>query len=344
MTRCLKRMAAAGATLGFVAAASAQSVQLYGLLDLSAGRFQNAGEPRVWRAESGNMTTSFLGFKGSEDMGGGLNAVFAIEHFMRTDSGTAGRFNGDAFWARNAYVGLQGAFGQTTLGRNTTPLFVSTLMFNAIGDSFSFSPSIRQVFTPSLLPFYGDSGWNNSIAYASVDHSGLSWNLIANLGEGAPGATGRNLGFNFLYIKGPLAATLAWQRVRNGDGISPQPTFVPLVAGFNSQDAYQLGGSYDVGPAKLYAQYTRVATHAAIRTKTRLVGLGAAVPLGAGRLLAQYGNAKASSGVETHNTTLTVGYDYDLSKRTDVYAMFMNDKITHLNGGNSLAAGVRLRF
>jgi len=344
MTRSLKLIAAAVATLGFAAATPAQEAQLYGLMDLSAGRFQSAGTSKVWRAESGSMTTSFLGFKGSDDLGGGLKARFAIEHFLRADTGTTGRFNGEAFWARNAYVGLQGAFGQTVLGRNTTPLFVSTSMFNAIGDSFSFSPSIRQLFTPSLLPFYGDRAWNNSIAYASVDHSGVTWNLIANLGEGAAGAGGKNGGFNILYANGPLGATLAWQKVKNGDGISPQPTAVPVVAGFTAQDTFQLGGAYDASVVKLYAQYTRVWTHATANTKTTLYGFGAAVPIGAGKLLAQYGNAKAQAGVDTTNTALTVGYDHNLSKSTDLYAMFMTERVSGLNRGNSLAAGMRLRF
>ncbi len=48
------------------------------------------------------MTTSFLGFKGREDLGGGLAANFSLEHFLRADNGEAGRFNGDAFWARSA--------------------------------------------------------------------------------------------------------------------------------------------------------------------------------------------------------------------------------------------------
>src|SRR6185436_14110861 len=113
-------------------------------------------------------------------------------------NGAAGRFNGDAFWARDAYVGLSGAFGTTTLGRNTTPLFVSTLLFNAFGDSFGFSPSIRQMFTPALLPFFGDTGWNNSLAYASNENNGWSFNLIGNLGEGAAGAAGKNIGANLL--------------------------------------------------------------------------------------------------------------------------------------------------
>ena len=167
MNRSFKWVAPAAATLAFAAGAHAQStVQLYGLMDANVGTFQNAGTKRQYQVDSGDMTTTFLGFKGKEDLGGGLKAIFVIEHFLRLDTGQAGRYTGDAFWVRNAYVGLQGGFGTVTLGRNTNPFFVSTLAFNAIGDSFGFSPAIRQVLTPGtkMAPFYGDTGWSNSIS------------------------------------------------------------------------------------------------------------------------------------------------------------------------------------
>jgi predicted porin len=337
MSRSLTLFAAAAAGLCLTVGARAQSVTLYGLMDMSAGQFQNAGGDKVWRADSGSMTTSFLGFKGSEDLGGGLKAKFAINTFLRADQGAAGRFNGDAFWARDAYVGLSGAFGTTTLGRITTPLFVSTLAFNAFGDSFAFSPSIRQLFTPSLLPFFGDTGWNNSVAYASSDYDGLSFNLQANLGEGAAGTHGKNLGANVLYFKGPLGATFAWQQVKNGTFGEP--------AGFAGQTTWQLGVSYDLTVAKLFGQFTQVRTSAATDTKTNLWSLGTAVPLGGGKVLAQYGHATAHQpGSDPTNKTLSLGYDYSLSKNTDVYAVYMNDRRTGVDDGNSLAAGVRLRF
>jgi predicted porin len=338
MNRSVKRAALAAASLAmFGGAAQAQSVQLYGLLDMSAGSFQAPGAPRIWQAQSGNMSTSFIGFKGDEDLGDGLKAKFAIEHFLRVDTGQAGRFGGDAFWARSAYVGLSGGFGSATLGRNTTPLFISTLLFNALGDSFGFSPSIRQIYIPSLLPFFGDSGWSNSLAYSSNDYGGLSFNLLGNLGEGAPGATGKSIGGNVLYFKGPLGATLAWQQVKNGAFGTP--------AGWKDQKTMQLGASYDISAVKLYGQLSQVKTEALADTKTIVYGIGASTAIGSGKLLAQYGSAKATAGgVDTKNTTLTLGYDYALSKRTDVYAMLMHETITSLTSANTMAVGARLRF
>ena len=330
------------AGLGLSTGAQAQSnVSIYGLMDMSAGQFQTAGSTKLWRAQSGNMSTSYLGFKGTEDMGGGVKAVFAFEHFLRLDTGDAGRFNGDAFWARSAYVGLQGSFGTTRLGRNTTPLFVSTLIFNTFGDSFGFSPSIRQLFTPAtgagMLPFFGDTGWNNSMSYSSPNFSGLSMNLLANLGEGATGATGKNIGANVLYFAGPFAATVAAQQVKNSAFGAP--------AGWKSQDTLQLGASYDLTLAKLFGQYTVAKTKATLNTDTKIYGLGVAVPVGAGKVLVQYGSATADRGAtEVTNKTVSLGYDYNLSKNTDVYVVFMNDKAAPLEAGNTVAAGLRMRF
>ena len=343
MTRLFRCTAPAAAAFALVFAAGAQAqsnVQIYGLVDMSAGRFQTSGAPAVYRADSGNMSTSYLGFKGTEDLGGGLKAKFAIEHFLRLDSGSAGRFNGDAFWARSAYVGLQGAFGSSTLGRNTTPLFVSELIFNAFGDSFGFSPTIRQVFTPSLpsRPFFGDTGWNNSLAYSSPSTGGASFNLLGNLGEGSAGSTGKNVSANVLYFAGPLSGTLAWQRVHNGMG-GTVPAF------FRYQDAWNAGAAYDLTVVKLYAQFTQVKTKAAASNRTTINGFGAAVPLGAGKLLGQYGFAKSTiGGLKTTHKNLTTGYDYNLSKSTDVYAVYMYDKISRQEKGQTVAAGVRLRF
>lgn len=339
-------LAAAAAGLPFAAVADS-SASLYGLVDVSAGQFQDAGAQKLKRVQSGNMATSYLGFSGAEDFGGSVKAKFAIESFLRADTGEAGRFNGDAYWARAAWVGLSGDFGTTVLGRTTNQFFVSTLMFNAFGDAFGYSPSIRQVLTPTavhpqMLAFLGDTGWSNSILYSSGGDGDFSLNLQGALSERAAGSTGHNVGANLLYAKGPFAATLAYQRVRQGVG-----AFTPAIqsAGFEYQGAAQVGASYEFSAVKLFGQYSVVKTNATTNTQTKIYGLGASAQWGAGKLLAQYGHATAElPGSEMVSKTLTVGYDYLLSKSTDVYALVMNDKLSGLESGNTLAAGIKLKF
>ncbi len=315
----------AGACLAAAASASAQtSLSLYGLIDLSAGRFQNPGADATGGVVSGNMSTSYFGLKGSEDLGGGLVASFAMEGFMRNDTGASGRFNGDTFWSRSSWVGLSSkGLGSLNLGRNTTSLFVNTLLFNAFGDSFGFSPSIRHTFTSGTVT--GDTGWNDSIKYTSPGFGGFSATAHGALGE-ANG--GKNLGFSALYFGGPLSMGLAWQSVAKGSTT-------------DNTKAWQLGGAYTLGDVKLFAQFGS-GDNAATGNGWDITGLGTSVKFGLGSLLAQWGRLSPDAGAA--RTTFTLGYDYFLSRRTDVYAVYMNDKLEGLSAGNTVAVGIRHRF
>ena len=316
---------AAGALFVLSTAAQAQStVSLYGLVDLSVGSFQNPGGDSSKSVVSGNMTTSFFGLKGTEDLGGGLKANFAIESFMRNDTGAAGRFNGDPFWARSAFVGLStDSLGALNIGRNTTSLFVNTLIFNAFGDSFGFSPAIRGYFTSGTTT--GDTGWSDSVKYTSPRFGGLSFTAHVAAGE-ANG--GKNGGASALYFGGPVALGFAWQRATKGSTV-------------DNTDTWQLSGSYDFKVAKLFGQYGNVENDTT-GNEYDITGVGASVPVGAGSLLAQWG--AVSPDVGSKRTTFSVGYDYFLSKRTDLYAVYMSDKISGLDTGTTYAVGIRHRF
>ena len=343
----LHTLALAAAALMACGSAQAQSsVSLYGLIDASVGQFQNAGGVKLKRLDSGNLSTSYLGFKGREDLGGGLAAVFALESFFLVDSGGASRVPGvDTYWARNANVGLTGGFGTLKLGRQGPPLFVSTLIFNAFGDSFGYSPSIRQYYNaPYGTPLVGDSGWNNAVGYSTPSMGGLSANVLVAAGEGAATAKGPNFGANVLYFGGPLALTFAAQKVEAqgvlGRGIAAFP-------GFASQTAYQLGGSYALGTVKLFAQYGRISTDATADVDTKTLNLSASIAMGPGSIRLAYGSSKMStqgSAASPKSTMLTAGYVYSLSKRTDLYAIYMLDKYTALSNGTTLATGVRHTF
>ena len=340
--------AAAAGTLLFSGAAQAQSsVTVYGLLDVSAGQFQVAGGPKIKRLDSGNFSTSYLGFRGTEDLGGGLRANFTLDSFLLLDAGTAGRVNNvDGFWGRNANVGLSGPFGSLRLGRMGPPLFVSTLMFNAFGDSFGYSPSIRQYYNaPYGTPLVGDSGWNNGIGYTTPRFGGLTANLLVTAGEGAATSRGPNWGGNLVYNSGPIGFTVALQKVES-QGTLGRP--IAAFPGFRSQNAYQVGGSYNAGFARFFLQYGSISTKANTGVKVKNLHLSASVPVGpSGAFLAAYGNSTittAGAALKPESDMLTLGYTHKLSKRTELYGIYLSDKYTGRSTGTTLATGMRHTF
>ncbi|MEO6407411.1 MAG: porin [Burkholderiaceae bacterium] len=345
MTRSLTRCAVAALALLAAGTCAAQSsVSLYGLVDMTGGRFQDAGGLKTWRLDANGLSQSFLGLRVVEDVGGGLKVRAQLEHYLRPDTGAVGRFGADPFWSRSANVGFQGAFGTSVIGRTATPLYQSTALLNPFGDSFTFSPTLRQYFSGNGAgsslgeTVLGDIVWNNSLAFSSPDFNGLSYNLIANLGEGGVGATGRNMGANVVYFRGPLAATVAWQQVRNGV-LAPPP-------GFQHQTTLHLGLAYDFGPAKLFGQFGRIRTDASAQVETRLWQLGTVIPVGeTGLVRVAYGSREVDSGGLTlTNRTFAIGYDHYLSKNTDLYGAVVLDRLTGLASGRSVASGLRVRF
>ncbi len=324
------RVAAACALAATALAAQAQSssnVTLFGLFDLSVGETKAPGGVRNRDVDSGKMTTSHIGLRGSEDLGGGLSVVFRLEHFLRADTGEIGRFTGDTFWSRNATVGLSHKdYGTMTVGRNTTPLFVATLQFNPFGDSFGYSPAIRHYFTSGTAT--GDSGWNDSILYSSPSFGGFR--VGAAVTTDTNGAGGRNKGVNASYSGGPFAAAFVYQDVEK-DGATP----------VDDTRTWQLSGSYALAVAKLFVQLGKVDNKTTNNTY-KLAGFGVSVPVGAGNILAHYDRIRPDIGND--RKTFTIGYDYFLSKRTDVYGVAMSDKIDTLSSGHGYSVGIRHRF
>jgi predicted porin len=305
---------------GGALAQSAASVQLYGLMDaFVANERTSAGS--ALRVDSGGMTTSFWGMRGSEDLGGGLKAIFALEAFISNDTGNAGRFPGDPAFARSAFVGVEAGWGKLTLGRNTTPYFVSTLLANPFGDSFAFSPEILRTYAGRGY-LIGDTGWSNSVAYSGTA-GGVGINAIYTFGDEVIGNTssGKGFGLSANYFAGPLMVSGAYQS-KNSTAASPQ-----------KQDSFRLGASYDLGPAKLFGSFQttkdRDGLVVAGLTNADHNGyqIGVSAPAGGGSVLASYGRTKSSGtgGLSGARGVFAIGYDYNLSKRTDVYAAFYSD-------------------
>ena len=332
----------------FATPAVAQTnVTVSGLVDVYAGSMRNAGDvERRSVVNSGGMTTSWFGFKGTEDLGGGLKAHFLLTSFFQADTGVQGRGFPDTMWSRDANVGLSGSFGTVSVGRELAPHFLPTILFNPFGDSYTFAPLILHADVPTFnasgnvnwgSSLAADTGWSNSIRYITPDFGGLKANLHYQFGEVA-GSTGtNNVGANLLFFRGPLALTAFYH---NTEVTNPVPAVSPT-----NQKAWMLGGSYDFSAAKLFATYGQTRHDIDLDDKT--LSLGASVPFGQGKFLAAWAQTKREGtafGAEQKRNTASFGYDYNLSKRTDLYAVYMHDRITDQDSGNSFGLGLRHRF
>ena len=344
-----------GATLTAGSAHAQSSVQLYGQVDEWVGSQKFPGGKRAWEVAGGGMSTSYWGLKGSEDLGGGFKTIFALEAFFRAQNGHIGRFDGDTFFARNAYVGIESPYGTLTAGRLTTHLFVSTILFNPFVDSYQFSPMVYHTFLgTSTFPAYatdqgavGDSGWNNSVGYTSPSFGGLTGGVMYSFGNQA-GAGGQHKdSAQLLYFNGPLAATAVYQYVNynNTAGDFSNPAAANVVVGLRNQSIAQLGLTYDLKFIKLYGQY--MYTNNSVVTGDYHVNTGQAgftVPLAGGTVMASYAYSKDAGGMDQKRNTWAVGYDYPLSKRTDVYAAYMYDKFSGQSTGDTFGVGMRAKF
>ena len=343
-----KKLITLGAAMLCAAGAHAQStVQITGIVDTFAGSMKMAGDAsRQSVVDSSGLTTSWFGFKGSEDLGGGLKANFALTAFIKTDTGAQGRFNNDAFFSRDANVSLSGGFGTVMLGRWMAPNFLPSVVGNPLGDSFTFSPLILHMNVPlfngtgwtATTP--ADTGWSNQIVYSTPKFGGFSANVQYQFGEVAGDNGKKNMGANFFYVDGPLTVTGFYERdqIKNyplASGASP-------LIGATKTD-WMLLGSYDLGRVKPFLSYGQAKADSS-DSKAKTMQLGASIPAGpAGKVLVDWVQTEKTV-TDVKRKTFTLGYDYNLSKRTDAYAMLMNDRITSQSTGNSLGVGIRHRF
>lgn len=340
MQRTIRHLALAAilSSLGTAALAQASNVQIYGLVDMYVARSQMSGTPTTTVANSGGMTTSFWGLGGSENLGGGTSAVFAIEGFLRADTGEAGRTPGEAQFTRAAYAGLNGHLGQVKIGRLPTPLFQLSGNLNPFGFSTRFSPLMTQLWIAGYgVAIMGDSGWNNALHYTSPTFGG-GFSVVGqvNLGERAGTSSGNNTSAVLRYQSEPLMLAIAAQEVKNGLNQS---------AAAPSQRTWFAGGSYDFKAAKVFATYDHSKTELTGR-RTRMLHAGVSVPHGAGKWMLGWARANERTNVRApyHRDTISAGYDYNLSVRTDVYAMGVYDKISTTTSGTTLATGIRHKF
>jgi predicted porin len=340
-------LAAAASALLALPARAQDSVNVYGSLDVGAYSKQLSGETRTKTLTSGIMNASRWGVRGSEDLGDGLRARFDMSSYIRLDSGDAGRSATDGFWARFAWVGLDSRYGLVRAGRISTPNFVNTIRFNPFADS-SLGPVFMHTYLPSaaqpMMTSHGttDSAWSNSIAYSTPSFGGFEAAVQTAASEGP--TAGRRVGASASYLSSTWSAGLS---VEDLTGMSISFAKPPLVQPISTDRAVQLGVAYDFQVVKLFGQYQRTKLeNTGLEVKLATSQIGVSVPIGLGRLLASVAHTtkEQTAVADQKRDTVSVGYDYFLSKRTDLYALIVSDKVNTLDRGTGFVLGMRHNF
>lgn len=335
----MKKSLLALAVLGaFAGAASAQTnVTIYGVADAGFVRFDD-GADAVIKLDSGIQSGSRIGFRGTEDLGGGLSAIFTLENGFAIDDGTMA---GGLLFGRQAFVGLNGGFGSVKLGRQYNPIR------NAIEavDPFNLGLAGR---ADVMFNVYGDRA-DNTVNYTTPNMNGFTGQAAYSFGEIAGStSTKRQIGLSVSYAAGPLTVILAHHDQN-----------LATAAGVDSGDSKStyLGGMYDFGVVKLHAAYAVNKGESAVGATTidrdeALIGVSA--PVAGGRILASYMHRSEDFVSNGDTDVLAIGYTYDLSKRTNLYtsyARIKNDANVKLGSAvangedpSRINVGVRHRF
>ena len=382
----MKKSLLALAVLGaFAGAAQAQSsVTIYGIVDtgvvyqskVSTGAGTTGSK---FGLNSGVIQGSRIGFKGVEDLGGGLSAVFNLETGFSNDTGAlqgSDAATSSNLFRRKSVVGLQGGFGSVLVGRQTD--FADTISaYTSVADFGGWTGNVGH-----NLDRLEGTRTNNSISYTTNNLSGFTGNLIYGFGETAgQTSAGQSFGAGLKYDNGPLGLGLNYyQSKANGTTTySSDTSLIPststtasvnTLAGTSGNTAYKgwnLVGSYQFGPARVYANWSRVKQDLNTQANLTAVGVG---PLDTvtNRTLARAKQAdvyeigtaysltpslKLLAALDRTNaqfdgvsgkgklTQLSLGTDYWLSKRTDLYAFLAYTKATDVvNTGVSDSTGV----
>jgi predicted porin len=307
---------------------------IYGVADLSYGRFENSGFVRTHRFNSNSLTATFVGANVSYGFENNWTVGATLEAFFRFQDMRFGRNNDDPAFSRNAFVSLSHRdYGTLRAGRLQTLLFNATTRFNALGNSTGFSPAVRHVFLAgNLVGVQGDFYWNQAVGYTTPNFDGITGSVIAARGERTD--PGDLIGATLIVAKGVFAAALSAQRVDVDDGIN-DPTL---------EDAWQLGASYNFGFATLFGQYTRTRDRG-LFVHSDVGSVGASVPFGPHSVHAQIAASKADGvAVSRKQTTTSAAYIYAYNSLTDFYVVAMDDRVRGQTRGVSAAIGVRYRF
>jgi predicted porin len=339
----LSTIALAGLAALASASASAQSsVTLYGVIDAALAHGSGNVSKKTQLKGSG-FNSSHFGIRGSEDLGGGLSAAFALEAGVNNDNGsgqgsntnnqtTGGGAGGGLTFNRQSWLSLAGSWGELRLGRDYTPQFRNTDVFdpmgtNGVGTNLLLFPMVDYIPTyvrasNGIAYLYNTNGWSSG--------PGLYGTVQYYLGENNSGAAnssdGNGTGLRLGYATGPFNVSLAVSRTKYATGDAKQNN---------------AGASYDFGVAKVMAQFASDSL-GAVDGKGFLVG--GHIPVGAGLIRMSYARYKLDMGGDPTSRKYALGYVHNLSKRTALFATFahVSNRGTVASNAGTLNASIAL--
>lgn len=328
-------------------------VNIYGIVDAYINTVKT-GSTRLTRLENGANAASRIGFRGSEDLGAGLQAHFVLEAGMAPDTG-AGTIPGPGLaFTRQALVGLKGHWGSLELGHMYTPMYAHLARIDSFAMNPLFSPLNLVAVTdaqPGQRPLAARA--SNQVRYRTPDSQ--PWVVDAGYAFGenpAPnGNKGRLYGATLGWNRKPFFLAYSLQKAVDAVPASAPNTtsqYQAILASWEATPELRLSGSFIDG------RVDRQGTG-----RARIMQLGAEYSLApASRLMAAVAQRKVD-GSDRGQTAWTLGYDHALSKRTALYARWLylgNSSQASATIGNvpvaansgdslrSLALGVRHNF
>ncbi|WP_347556292.1 porin [Robbsia sp. KACC 23696] len=360
MKKTLMAAALAGASAFAINAHAQSSVTLYGTLDAGLVYLNNAGTGASYSEGSGNVSNTYWGLRGNEDLGGGLHAIFTLEDGFNLNNG-ASHESGSQF-NRQAYVGLKSdQYGTLTLGRQYSSAVDFLGPLSATGQGYGNNLAAHPLNNDDLDAI---SSIKNAVKYRSANYYGFEFGGLYGFSNQANGfSNNRAYSAGVSYNNGPLSAAASYLQLNNGGTNTTGATSLgngSATVAANLQRTFGAGLNYTFGPATLGFVYTN----------THLDGLGG-VELGGttfgglngsnlhlsnyevnGRyaltpalnLSAAYtftdGKASGFGGTGSPKwQQVSLQSDYSLSKRTDVYLEGVYQKATG-SLGNNAATGV----
>ena len=315
------------------------SVTLFGIVDATYAYGSGSVANKSQLTNSG-YNSSRLGFRGVEDLGGGMSASFWLEAGVNNDNGSGGTTStnnqgasgvtggGGLTFNRRSTVSLNGGFGEVRLGRDYTPQFWNLTVFdpfgtNGVGTTQTLNSSLGGPTTVRA---------SNSIGYFLPGNLGgfygqAQYYMGENLSNAANKKDGNGLALRAGYANGPINVALAFSDTK-------------FLAG--NIKAVNLGGQYDLGVAKIMAHYNQDDVKGGAEGKGFLIG--GLVPVGAGEIRLAYSTYKIDTvGADPRSNKIALGYVHNLSKRTALYATYAH--VSNKNGaaqslnGSVTAAG-----